>query len=132
MKILFALLALCAAGITGASAQELLSGQYQCVQNCTGQQLVYITQNGWDMNLVNEAGQPSRAWIDHPGHIWAERWNEGAVISPDGFAIQFDDGTVWQRFVPVLPPPVLFDGAVESGRSINWSCRTRRRRRAAG
>jgi hypothetical protein len=105
MRSAFALFALLAVGTTGASAQELLSGQYQCVQNCTGPQMVYITQNGWDMNLVNEAGQPSRAWIDHPGHIWAERWNEGAVISPDGFAIQFDDGTVWQRFVPVPPPP---------------------------
>lgn len=105
MRAAFALLALCAAGTSVASAQELLSGQYQCIQNCTGQQLVYITQNGWDMNLVNEAGQPSRAWIDHPGHIWAERWHEGAIISPDGFAIQFDDGTVWQRFVPIPPPP---------------------------
>ena len=106
MRVVFALVALWATGMTGACAQELLSGQYQCVQNCTGQQLVYITQNGWDLNLVNEAGQPSRAWVDHPGHIWAERWNEGAVVSPDGSAIQFDDGTVWQRFVPVvLPPP---------------------------
>jgi len=106
MRVLFALLTLCAAGVTSASAQALLSGEYQCIQNCTGQQMVFITQNGWDLNLVNEAGQPSRAWVDHPGHIWAERWKEGAIISEDGYAIQFDDGTVWQRFVPVvLPPP---------------------------
>jgi hypothetical protein len=28
---------------------------------------------GWDMNLVNEAGLPSRAWVDYPGHLWAEK-----------------------------------------------------------
>ena len=55
VRILLALLALCAVGITGASAQELLSGQYQRIRNCKGQQLVHITQNGWDLNLVNEA-----------------------------------------------------------------------------
>ena len=49
MRSAFALFALLAVGTTGASAQELLSGQYQCVQNCTGPQMVYITQNGWDM-----------------------------------------------------------------------------------
>ena len=62
----------------------------------------FVTQNGWELNLVNEAGQPSRAWIDYPGHIWAQYWNEGAVYSPDGMTIQFDNGSVWQRFVP--PP----------------------------
>jgi hypothetical protein len=51
------------------------------------------------MNLVNEAGIPSRAWIDYPGHIWVQNWNEGAVYSPDGMIIQFDHGTVWQRVV---------------------------------
>jgi len=101
-------LATCAL-VTGASAQESsLSGQYQCVQNCRGPAPAFVTQNGWDLNLVNEAGEPSRAWIDHPGHIWADNWDEGAVFSPDGFSIQFDNGTVWQRIVaPPLPPPVL-------------------------
>ncbi len=28
----------------------------------------YITQYGWDLNLVNEMGISSRAWIDYPGH----------------------------------------------------------------
>ncbi len=68
-----------------------------------GRSWAFVTQNGTELNLVNEAGQPSRAWIDYPGHLWAERWNEGAVFSPDGLSIQFDDGTVWNRFVP---PPV--------------------------
>ena len=106
MKILVTLLVLSAVRITDASAQApFLSGQYQCVQNCRGPGLTFVTQNNWNLNLVNEVGEPSRAWIDYPGHIWAQYWNEGAVYSPDGLTIQFDDGAVWVRFVP--PPPVL-------------------------
>ena len=87
---------------TGASAQLLnLSGQYQCVQGCMPPNAApaIVTQNGWDLNLVNEIGQPSRAWVDYPGHIWAEYWHEGAVISADGLTIQFDNGSVWQRII---------------------------------
>ena len=99
-----------AGGAAGASAQVPdLSGQFRCVQGCTvaPPALAYVTQNGWDLNLVNEAGGPSRAWIDWPGHIWAQSWSEGAVYSPDGMTIQFDSGAVWQRVVeaPSLPPP---------------------------
>lgn len=93
-----------AGGLAQARAQAInLSGQFQCVQGCRGTGLAYVTQNGWDLNLVNEIGQPSRAWIDYPGHIWAQYWNEGAVFSPDGITIQFDNGSVWQRYVPPLP-----------------------------
>ncbi|HML07056.1 MAG TPA: hypothetical protein VK430_02865 [Xanthobacteraceae bacterium] len=83
-----------------------LSGEFRCVQGCAvgPPALAYVTQNGWELNLVNEAGDPSRAWIDWPGHIWAERWNEGAIYSPDGLTIQFDRGTVWQRVVEVPVP----------------------------
>lgn len=96
--------------VTGANAQVLdLSGDFRCVQGCVmgPPALAHVTQNGWQLNLVNEAGDPSRAWIDWPGHIWAERWNEGAIYSQDGLTIQFDRGTVWQRVVeaPALPPP---------------------------
>jgi hypothetical protein len=84
-----------------------LSGQFLCVEGCTGGQpgLAFVTQNGWDINLVNELGQPTRAWVDWPGHIWAQNWNEGAVYSPDGMTIQFDNGTVWRRNIElwVLP-----------------------------
>jgi hypothetical protein len=59
------------------------------------------------LNLVNEIGQPSRAWIDWPGHLWAQYWEEGAVVSPDGMTIQFDRGTVWQRDLGPPPPPRL-------------------------
>jgi len=93
---------------TEASAQvPNLSGPYQCVQGCAAgpPALAYVTQNGWDLNLVNEVGIASRAWIDWPGHIWAEAWNQGAMYSPDGATIQFDRGNVWQRYVELPPPP---------------------------
>jgi hypothetical protein len=98
-----------AASASCASAQVLnLSGQFQCVQGCVAAPVApaYVTQAEWQLNLVNEAGIPSRAWIDRPGHFWAEGWNEGAIYSPDGMTIQFDRGTVWQRIVALpLPPP---------------------------
>jgi hypothetical protein len=102
MKVLgvLALSAAASLAATTASAQVLnLSGQFLCVQGCAGPAPAFVAQSGWDMNLVNEAGVPSRAWIDHPGHIWARNWNEGAVYSPDGMTIQFDGGTVWRRVV---------------------------------
>jgi len=100
------ILALSVAAATSAAAQPIpsLSGAYHCVQNCAGPGPAYVTQNGWDLNLTNEVGQPTRAWVDWPGHIWAQSWNEGAIYSPDGMTIQFDNGAVWQRFVP---EPVL-------------------------
>lgn len=81
-----------------------VSGQFQCVEGCAGglPGTAFVTQNGWDLNLVNELGQPTRAWIDRPGHIWAQNWNEGAVYSPDGMTIQFDNGTVWRRNIELL------------------------------
>ena len=91
-----------------ASAQNVLnlSGRYICVRGClAGAQPAYVTQNGWDMNLVNEVGMPSRAWIDWPGHIWVPDFHEGAIYSPDGMVIQFDRGTVWQRDLG-LPTPL--------------------------
>jgi hypothetical protein len=105
-----AVMALVAFGATGAPAQGVtnLSGQYRCVQGCRGGLAgpAFVTQNGWDLNLVNEAGEPSRAWIDWPGHLWAQYWNVGAVYSPDGMTIQFDNGSVWQRDLGLPPPPL--------------------------
>ena len=95
--------------ITPASGQVLnMSGQYLCVAGCAGGLMgpAVVTQNGWDLNLVNELGQPTRAWIDWPGHIWAQSWNEGAIYSPDGMTIQFDNGTVWQRNIGLLVLPL--------------------------
>jgi hypothetical protein len=85
-----------------------LSGQFQCIAGCAGGIVgpAFVTQNGWDLNLVNEIGQPSRAWVDYPGHIWVQSWNEGAVYSADGMTIQFDNGTVWAKNVILVVPPV--------------------------
>jgi hypothetical protein len=110
IKVVLFAAALTALGASGVSAQVTnLSGQYRCVQGCKGGLAgpAYVTQYGWDLNLVNEVGEPSRAWVDWPGHIWAQYWNEGAVYSPDGMTIQFDNGSVWQRDIgaPTPPPP---------------------------
>jgi hypothetical protein len=83
-----------------------LSGQFQCIAGCAGGGPAFVTQNGWDLNLVNEIGQPSRAWIDWPGHIWVQSWNQGAVYSADGMTIQFDNGTVWAKNVILVVPPI--------------------------
>lgn len=97
---------------TEASAQAVnLTGAYKCVQICQSGFVgnsAYVTQNGPDLNLLNEAGEPARAWPDwfSPAtRIWIDRWNEGAVYSPDGMLIQFDNGTIWQRDLGPLPPP---------------------------
>ena len=88
---------------TEASAQMVnLTGKYRCVQEC-GPGLVghpaYVTQNEWDLNVLSQAGNSSRAWVDwfSPSRIWVENWNQGAVYSPDGMIIQFDRGMIWQR-----------------------------------
>jgi hypothetical protein len=103
MALLMSLLA------SSASAQGVnLNGRWQCVALCVGPpgSLAIITQYGWEMNVVSESGVPSRAWIDRPGHIWVERAGVGAIYSPDGLTLQFENGTVWQR-APELPPPPL-------------------------
>jgi hypothetical protein len=83
-----------------------LTGQWQCVALCLGPpgNPAFITQNGWQLNVVSDAGVPSRAWVDYPGRIWLETANQGAIYSPDGFTLQFDRGTIWQR-APEAPPP---------------------------
>ena len=81
-----------------------LTGQYQCVQACSSgmpYNLAYVTQNGRDLNVVDDLGMASRAWFDAPGRIWVERAQQGAVFSADGMTIQFDRGTIWQRVVDV-------------------------------
>jgi hypothetical protein len=94
---------------SGASAQSVdLTGTYTCVEACHGDLLAHVTQNGPSINLITEAGVPSRAWADWYAplsRIWVDTLNQSAVYTPDGFTIQFDNGTIWQRFVP--PPPVI-------------------------
>jgi len=94
--------------VSSASAQSAnLTGAYQCIQMCRGDMLAYVTQNGPELNLLTEAGVASRAWPDwfYPAsRLWIDAFNLGAVYTPDGMTIQFDNGTIWQRYVP--PPPL--------------------------
>jgi hypothetical protein len=107
---LYTLAAAAALTTTGALAQIVdLTGPYRCVQLCRAEPggRAFITQYGRDMNLVNEAGEPSRAWFDRPGRIWVRNWDEGATVSGDGFTIWFDRGTIWQRDLgPLAPAPI--------------------------
>jgi len=94
--------------VGAASAQDVnLTGRYRCVQGCVAQEgdFASATQHGWDLDLVNEAGVSAKAWIDRAGHIWSDRWREGARYSPDGMTIQFEGGAVWQRYDPATAPP---------------------------
>jgi hypothetical protein len=109
--ILMAIGVLTAVAATSESAQSVnLTGAYRCVQVCRGQPVgnpAYITQNGAELNLLNEAGEASRAWPDWfapATGIWVENYNYGAVYAVDGMHIQFDNGTIWQRDLG-LPPP---------------------------
>jgi hypothetical protein len=102
------LMAACAA--TAASAETVnLTGTYRCIQMCRDGMLgapTFVTQNGDAVNLTTETGEAYRAWPDWNAplsRIWIEARGEGAVYSPDGMRIQFDDGRVWQR--QILPPP---------------------------
>jgi hypothetical protein len=103
----FALAAAAVLTATGASAQSVnLSGAYRCIAGCRADAPAFVTQNGYELNLVNEAGQSSRAWPDAfapSSRIWADNWNMSAVYSPDAMVIQFDNGTIWHR--DMGPPP---------------------------
>ena len=105
---------LAAVAATPVSAQSVdLTGKYRCIEVCRMGLMggpAFITQNGPQLNLLNEAGQASRAWPDWYApatRIWVESYDYGAVYSADGMLIQFDNGTIWQRYVPPPPPPVL-------------------------
>jgi hypothetical protein len=123
MKVSLSVLAVLGALIaTDASAQGVdLNGRWRCVQLCRDGLVgapAFVTQNGWELNLLNEAGEPSRAWVDWVGHLWAQNWNQGATYTPDGMFIQFERGTVWQRDMggPVIveryrAPPLIRRGA---------------------
>ena len=97
---------------TAASAETInLTGTYRCIQMCRDGMLgaaTFVTQNGDAVNLTTETGESYRAWPDWNAplsRIWIDARGEGAVYSPDGMRIQFDDGRVWQR--EILPPVVV-------------------------
>jgi hypothetical protein len=106
--ILGAMAVVAALGATDASAQGVnLTGRWQCVAMCAGPPgaSAFITQNGWELNIVTDAGLSSRAWVNNPGRIWIDATQEGAVYSPEGLGLQFDHGAVWQRAVDLQFEP---------------------------
>jgi hypothetical protein len=110
MSSAIGILAVLAAG--GASAQSVnLTGPYRCIEACRAGPPgapAFITQNGADISLLNEAGESVRAWPDWfapASRIWIDAWAEGAVYSPDGMTVHFDSGTIWQRDLGPPPPP---------------------------
>jgi hypothetical protein len=115
LSLALSLLAACAvtgAAVTGASAETVnLTGTYRCIQMCRDGMVgapTFVTQNEQAVNLTTETGESYRAWPDWNApfsRIWIEARGEGAVYSPDGMRIQFDDGRVWQR--DIGPPPMV-------------------------
>ena len=125
MKVLSVLALMAALAATNAAAQGVdLTGQFRCVAMCAPGlhgQPAFVTQNGGNLNLLNEAGEPSRAWVDWSGHLWADNWHEGALFSADGMTIQFDRGTIWQRDLgepPPPPPPVVTRRSAKSAKVV--------------
>jgi hypothetical protein len=111
MKVVLTAIALSATMlVSSASAQSIinLSGQWWCVAQCLGppRGLAYITQNGWDLNVVNDGGMASRAWVDYRGHIWIDRANQARFIPPTASLFSLISGTVWQRALALPPPPL--------------------------
>ena len=108
-SVLGAVVLTMALSATAASAQVQgvdLNGRYQCVAVCLAGpgSFAFVTQYGWELNMVNDAGIASRAWVNYPGRLWIDRAQQGAIYSPDGMTIQFDGGMIWVR-APLLPPP---------------------------
>jgi hypothetical protein len=103
MKLIASAIAVVSALVATAAAAQVqgvsLTGRYRCTASCLGPSgsFAFITQNGWELNIVNDAGVPSRGWVDYPGRIWIQQANQGAIYSTDGNTIQFDGGTIWQR-----------------------------------
>jgi hypothetical protein len=104
MKRLSLVIGILALAASSASAQSInLTGIYTCVDKCRGGLPAHVTQNGYELNRLTEAGVPARAWPDWfapTSRIWIDAFNEGAVYSPDGMLIQFDNGNIWRRGLP--------------------------------
>lgn len=104
------LVAACAATTASAQTVNNLTGTYRCIQLCQDGMLgapTFVTQNGYSVNLTTEAGESYRAWPDWNAplsRLWIEARGEGAVYSPDGMIVQFDNGTIWARDMGPPPP----------------------------
>ncbi len=90
-----------------------VDGAYHCIAMCPpgfegGR--AFIGQSGWDVNLVSESGNAATGYIEWPRRIWIDKWDTGANVSPDGMKVQFDNGEVWVRELPVVrgPRPMVY------------------------
>ena len=97
-------LAFLAVAAIDASAQGVdLTGRYLCVQMCreglVGQP-AFVTQNGREMNLLNEAGEPSRAWVDWAGRTLGAELERRRDLFPRRHA---DSVRPWHRLA-ARPP----------------------------
>ncbi len=105
MKIIFGAIALASVvAASDASAQGInLSGPWQCLASCLAPQgsLAYITQNGWNLNIVNEAGMHRE-----PGSIIRDTYGS--------------TGRTKARFTP--PTVSRFSSTVERSGSAPQSC----------
>ena len=90
-----------------------LTGHYICVKNCSGKlwHSAYVTQNGWDLNLLTEANVPIRAQTDwfSPNRIWVGAWNTGAVYSSERLCRSVRQWDDLAKALPLLrsPPSLL-------------------------
>ena len=107
MRTVLGAIAMSAAVVaTDASAQGVnLTGPYRCVAGCAGPGVAFITQNGWELNLVNEVGQPSRGGVDYPGRLWIAEGQSRCDLFAGRMTVQFDNGTIWRRALEGPPPP---------------------------
>ena len=73
MRVILSTVSMAAALVaTEVSAQSVnLTGRWQCVAFCVAPpgRYAFITQNGWEINVVNSSGVASRAWFNWPGRI---------------------------------------------------------------
>ncbi len=131
LQVVLAACVLLALTTMNAAAQPAinLTGTYRCVQGCASGfegRSAFVTQNGWNMNLVSEAGVPVVAWFDwfSPNTIWIDALHQGAVYSPDGQTIQFDRGTVWVRDQKIMPYAMAIADCVRKFRSYDPASQT--------
>ena len=83
------------------SSEKGLGLVHLCVPGYEGAR-AFVAQSGSQVNLVSESGDGATGYIEWPRRIWSDTWDKGAMVSPDGIKIQFDDGTVWIREMPVV------------------------------
>ena len=115
MKALFTAIVLSATlAASGASAQgSNLSGRWQCMAQCIGPPggFAFITQNGWDLNIVNDGGM-----AQEPGRTIP--------------AISGLKGCRWARFIRPTATP-FSSRTARSGSALRY-CRRRLRPRRLG